>query len=377
MAYDIGWTGIVSGTDDGDAVEDKLTNSFTLTETALNELEAATIANAADIVLVEDRVTVLEAPKDFVLLNPQVTPPTGHIVGRIYFDDTAGTTKIQGGISGVEVEVGHGEHIHVVNNTGVLIPKGTACRHNGVAAGKVQVVPALADTFDNARVFGLAAADIAATQGTEGALVTSGEIKDMDTNGLPTGVPLYLSDTVAGTYSTTIPDIVSQVGGAITADSLTGRFYVQTINNSNLPTVLGGMQGQTVGNDTYSLTTTAQDIDNYLAETAVVMSVDILTGIITLSNTGNYRMHFTADISFISSTSTRSVAVEFYDNTGANIEFTYTKNIPRDATEDSFSFSFPFADVADQEYKMRIKSSVAMDVTFEDISFDVQSISII
>lgn len=331
--------------------------------------------NTSDIATNTSDIITLQGPKDYVRLTPQVTPLSPHVIGQIYFDEDSGTTRIQGGIPGVEVEVGHGEHIHVVNNTGAIIPKGAACRHDGVASGKVQAALAIATSFDNARVFGLASQEIGI--GDDGALTTSGEIRDMDTNGLPVGIPLYLSDTNAGEYTSTIPGIVSQVGGAITADAITGRFYVQTINNSNLPTVLGGVQGQTVGNDTYTLTGTPQDINDYALTETIVMGVDALNGVLTLSNTGNYRMHFTADISFTSLTSTRSVIVEFYDITNTTSIFGYTKNIPRDATEDSFSFNIPFSSVLGTEYKMRVYASTTMDVTFEDISFDIESINII
>ena len=65
------------------------------------------------------------------------------------------------------------------------------------------------------------------------------------------------------------------------------------------------------------------------------------------------------------------------DLTDTLIEFTYAKSIPRDATDDSFSFSFPFSEVAGNQYKMRVRSDVAISVTFNDVSFDLQSISIV
>jgi len=112
------------------------------------------------------------------------------------------------------------------------------------------------------------------------------------------------------------------------------------------------------------------------SKTEVVNTAVLATGIITVSNNGNYRLHFTADISFASTTSTRTVYVELYDVTGAAIVYTYSKNIPRDATTDGFSFSWPFAALASGQYKMRIRSSVAINVTFTSISFDITSVSI-
>lgn len=307
--------------------------------------------------------------------TPQSTPPS-HLEGQMFYDETSETMRIQGPFSGVSVALGHGMHIHVENNSGALIEKGMAVRQSGVVDGKVQIVKALADTFLHARMFGVVSADIA--DGTEGAVTTFGEITDLDTSALPTGVPLYLSDTVAGTYTSTAPDIISRVGGALTAVA-SGVLFVSIINNKNTPAVFGGMQGQVdngLGVGVYDLTTTAQDIGDYDTSSTVVVTVDKSTGEITLPNDGGYRMHFTAAISFSSISSTRSITVELYDVTGTTIHFSYVKNIPRDATEDSLSFSWPIDEITDNVHKMRIKASTTMTVTFDDVSFDIESISI-
>ena len=391
MAISTMWTNFLNG-DTGLSIRNKL-NSFntniladmistegrvTSGESRITAAEADIIANDGDITALDGRITVneadilaLEGPQDKLQFTPQVTPPA-HIEGQVYYNDAKEEFRLQGPFAGVEIPVGHGEHIHVINNTGAILTKGTACRHNGVAAGEVQVVPAIADSFVNARVLGVVAEDIAI--GARGALITSGEIDDIDTASLPTGQPLYLSDTVAGTYTTTIPDIVTQVGGAITADALTGRFYVKIINNRNLPTVLSGLKGLTV--PSVPLTTVAQDITGYVTAEEVVMLADPITGILTLSNDGYYRTTITADITFPSATSTRTIYVEVYDVTGVSILFNYTKNIPRDATEDAFSFSYPFTGTADNEYKLRVRASTAFTVAVADVTFDIQSINI-
>ena len=306
--------------------------------------------------------------------TPQVTPPA-HIEGQQYYDSDRQSMIIQGPYTGVDVRVGHGMHTHVINNTGATIEKGMACRHNGVdILGNVQVTKALADSFVNAIIFGVASGDI--LDGEQGAITTFGEIESLDTSAVASGVPLYLSDTVPGTWTATAPDIVSRVGGATVADATTGVLFVSIINNDNIPTVFGGLQGQTLGNETYSLTAVVQDIINYETETSVVVLLDALNGTIQLPNTGEYRVHFTASITFPTSTSTRTVFVELYDVTGAAIHFTYSKNIPRDATTDALGFSWPIAEAVDNVHKMRIYSDVAIDVTFDEISFDIQSVSI-
>lgn len=386
MAISTTWVNFLNGAT-GAAIRSAL-NTFNTniladvvaTEGRVGIAEPKIATNTSNITALDTRVTTaesdivaLEADPETLQFTPLAVAPT-HSEAQVYYDSNEGTFKAQGPISGVEVAIGHGMHVHVVNNSGVTIEKGMAVRHNGVAAGVPQVVKALADTFDNARIFGVAAQDI--LTGTAGAIQTFGEIVNLDTSAVPAGVPLYLSDTVAGTWSATAPDVVSRVGGALTSDALTGRLFVDVINNKSLPTVLGGLQGQTPGNETYSLTTTVQDIDNFLISESIILSVDALTGVLTLPNDGNYRMNFAASLAFTSAITTRSVTFEFYDITDTLIEFSYVKNIPRDATQDSLSFSFPFPESAGNQYKMRVKASTAMDITFSSISFDIESTNI-
>lgn len=302
----------------------------------------------------------------------KVTTAPTYAEGDSYYHD--GVLNVMGESSDVILKVGREMQMIVENNSGAAIPKGRAVRQVNVVAGKIQITLAKADTFDNARILGITTHEIADTQ--SGVLTTFGEIINLDTAGISEGVPLYLSDTVAGTFTETAPAIISRVGGVTVADAVTGKLFVYIINNKNLPSVFGGMQGQTAGDETYSLTTSAQDIINYETEKEVVVTANPLTGEIALPNDGDYRMHFTAAISFTSVSSTRSVTLELYDVTGAEIHFPYVKNIPRDATEDSLSFSWAMDEVAGRVHKMRIKASTAMDVTFDAISFDIESISI-
>jgi len=353
------WQTLVDLVSTGQDASDMFDTAFSNIDGAIDQIDT----NVTDIIALKNPAKI---PFD-----PQETPPE-HLEGQMYYDPVKGTMRIQGPVAGITVAVGHGMHIHVENNSGALIEKGMAVRQDSVVAGKIQIVKAQADTFLHARMFGIAQADIADEK--EGAVATFGEITDLDTSGLPAGVPLYLSDTVAGTYTSTAPDIISRVGGVTVSDE-SGTLFVSIVNNKNTPTVFGGMKGQS-GTGVYSLTTTAQDITDYDTSDTVVMAVDKPNGTITLSNDGKHRIHFTSAISFASSSQTRSITIELYDVTGAEIHFPYIKNIPKDATEDSLSFDFPIDEVTGTVHKIRIKASTNMDITFESIVFDIQSISI-
>ena len=292
----------------------------------LNLNENGLKAVTDEAILHAQKIADLEAPI-FTPYVPQATAPV-YVDGQVYYDDPSGTFAVQGKYPDVTLNMGREMHMEVINNTVDIIPNGYACRHSGTSNGIPEVELAIATSFDNARIMGVATHAIGV--GEKGIITTFGEVHDVDTSLITPGVPLYLSDTIAGTWTETAPTIVSRVGGALTSTA-DGTLFVFIINNSNIPTIFGGMQGQTAGNETYSVTTTAQDIINYNTEKEVVVAVDALTGQITLPNIGAYRANFTASISFSSLSSTRSVTLELYDVTNTAIIYSYPKNIPRDA----------------------------------------------
>lgn len=306
---------------------------------------------------------------DYARLNPVATPPA-HVAGQFYYSSTTGTFNIQGPYAGIEVSPGHGEHLHVVNNSGATIPAGSAVRIAGASGGIPQIVLAQANSFANANVAGVTVLDV--PNGTETAIAISGVIS-LDTSLLSIGGPYYLSATTPGAYTTTAPAIRTEVGGVLVS-AVDGKFRTDIKVNEVTPTVLGILNGQTT--PLYSVTTTPQNIVEYSTSKEVVTTANITTGAITLPNNGSYRANITAEIAFPSATSTRNITIELYETTGAIIHFSYVKNIPRDATEDSFSFSWPLEEVAGNAHVLRIKSNVAIDITFTSLSFDIESIVI-
>jgi len=304
---------------------------------------------------------------------PQNVAPT-HIEGQVYYNNVTKSFGFQGPFSGIEVKAGHEIHMHVINNSGALIEAGMAVKITGVSVGGIPTIEkAQANSFLNARVRGITVQ--AVNNGAETAITTFGEIDNINTLGIATGVPLYLSETVAGTYTATAPAIKSVIGGSLVASATVGKLFVTITNNQNIPTVLAALQGQSTGG-LYSLTTTAQDLVNFASKKEVVTTANITTGVITLPANGDYKVTVTASITFPSSTSTRSVTFEVYDATSSTIQFSYVKNIPRDATEDGLSFSWAINKTAANTQKIRVKSSIAIDVTFTNVSYDITSISI-
>lgn len=317
-----------------------------------------------------DAIIVLNTPPDYADLNPVPVSPA-HNEGRFFYNSSTGTMDIMGPYNGIIVSPGHGEHLHVVNNSGSLIEAGMAVRIAGVAGGIPQIVLAQADTFENARVVGITVLDIPDT--TESAVAVSGVIS-FDTSLLAPAGPYYLSDTVPGTYTKTAPAIRTQIGGVLVSDATLGKFRVDIAINQITPAVLGGMKGLDI--PLYNVTAITQDIVGYTITREVVTTVNATTGEITLPSNGDYRVHFTASITFPSAITTRTIYLELYDVTNTEIHYTYKYNVPRDATEASLSFNWTLDELANNVHKMRVRSNVDITTTFDDISFDIESISI-
>ena len=86
-----------------------------------------------------------------------------------------------------------------------------------------QIVLAQANTFANANVVGLTVIDV--PNATATAIAVNGVVA-LDTSLLAAGGPYYLSATTPGAYTTTAPAIITEIGGVLVSDALTGKFRV-------------------------------------------------------------------------------------------------------------------------------------------------------
>lgn len=293
-----------------------------------------------------------------------------YINGQLFYSE--GVLKFMGEFSDVTLNIGRELHMGVINNTGVLIPQGSVCRFDGLSGGIPQIALALADIFTNAEVLGVTTHDI--PNSSTGILTKLGRVK-MNTLGLPSGVPLYLSSTIAGGLTPTPPDIVSQVGGVLVVDAIDGQIEVLIQNNKAIPTILGLLQGQ-AGTGIYNVTAVAQPINDFFLEGSIVMGTDKVNGTISTPTEGLYNGTFTASMSFPTSVNTRTIYMEVFETVTVGVMFTLPFSIPRDTTETSTSFSAKFLVSAGSIYQIRIRSSVNMTITFQDIVTDMESVKI-
>lgn len=312
---------------------------------------------------------------EHIKLKP--TDHTNHVEvdGNLYYDEVTKSFSFKNDIEDVPLHIGETMLLRVVNNSGSVIPKGAACRHNGVVGGFPQVELALADNFTHAAILGAATTSIGI--GDQGYLTFSGAIRNMNTSALPEGAPVYLSDTEAGGYTTTPPAIATQVGGVLFSDATDGVFQINIRRNINLPNTIGFLQGQVAAS--ISLTTASQNIVNYVTEGGLVMDTELTTGIINTMYGGTYRANFT--FSGINATERSTIFWELYNETTDEVLYTYYNYFSREQGSPSelpisTSFSFPFKVVGNNALRIRARGSDNFTVDIDEMSFDIESVRI-
>jgi hypothetical protein len=128
------------------------------------------------------------------ILNGKFDVPTGDTTQYIAGDGTLITFPVAGQAGTLVREV--------KNTTGATLIKGTIVYINGANGNKPTVAKALATSdATSAQTFGFLQTDIA--NNAVGYAVAMGDLIGLDTSGITEGTQLYLSSTVAGTYTTT------------------------------------------------------------------------------------------------------------------------------------------------------------------------------
>lgn len=167
------------------------------------------------------------------------TPTVGSFEeGKIFYDATNKTVSAM--IAGdVTLQIGQESHVLVYNDTGVTIPNGSVVRTTGVNGGMQTIGLAQADTPQNSLVLGMATQDI--LDGNSGLITTRGVVRDLNTSTYTTNFPLYLSPTVPGgvtqTMPTSVSDYVVEVGRTLDVGA-SGSIYINLSSNTRLADLL-------------------------------------------------------------------------------------------------------------------------------------------
>ncbi len=256
------------------------------------DINTADIAAIAPIVGTNTTdITALQAPEKIDFNDMSGSEPTWK-KGQIYYAN--GKLNVDTDFNNVTLQIGEEQHITVYNNSGATLLNGKVVRYAGTASGYPAVELSQADTFDHAKDIGVLTMDI--PHGQTGILTMFGLVRGLDLSAFSDGDRLYVSETIAGGYTTTAPDIASVAGIVFSNDAVDGAMFVSPQPHIVLPTVLAFMSGGTIG--TTSITAAYQDVGNYSGHGNVVMDYDAASGTITVPSTGIYSITINLNVAF-------------------------------------------------------------------------------
>ncbi len=149
--------------------------------------------------------------------------------GTTYWDIDDNTLAVI--MNGTVLKVGEDQYYPVKNQTGVLIPKGTAVRFAGTlgSSGRLLIAPFIADgSVPSTRFMGVTSEDI--DNGADGKVMWFGRIRGINTNSFNEGDILYASTTTSGGFQTTIPTApnnIVEVCAVINKSASNGIIFVR------------------------------------------------------------------------------------------------------------------------------------------------------
>jgi len=174
-----------------------------------------------------------------VLFTPQTAPT--HERGRVYFDDVNDCISFMDSITGTSVQVGYEVLMRARNNTGATITNGSVVYISGAIGQNSTVALAQANTLPTSEIIGIATHNIA--NNTVGKICVFGLVNDFNTSSFTDGQMLYLSASVAGGLTSTIPEspnFVVNLGVVEHAHPTQGKILVRPqkalANNNSLGT---------------------------------------------------------------------------------------------------------------------------------------------
>lgn len=233
------------------------------------------------------------ATPTYIDFNNSVANPA-YQEGRVFYDETQKALSYYNEVDGVTVNLGQEMLVRVFNNTGADIFNGEVCYLSGGADDFPEVELAQADNDATSQsTLGMATADI--PDQTYGYICTSGLVHDLDTSAYTVGQPVYLSATVAGGLTDTLPlqpnyDIV--VGYVTASDATVGTIYVHI---DKLPWFPNGEIRLTAASTNLPTTPTVWTAPSVITQQGI--SYDNATGVLTINVSGSFTLSHTLNCS--------------------------------------------------------------------------------
>jgi hypothetical protein len=169
-------------------------------------------------------------------VNTRVNTPILQITGGIGTQGTMSWNADEETVdliqNGSILPLGQRLEIHVKNQTGATIPKGSAVRAAGTlgASGRILIAPMIADGSIEAKYF-LGITNETIQKGEDGKVITFGKIDSLNTAAYAEGQTLWVSATTAGAFVTTrpvAPNLDLEVAIVINSSVNNGTIFVRS-----------------------------------------------------------------------------------------------------------------------------------------------------
>jgi hypothetical protein len=151
-----------------------------------------------------------------------------YVAGRVFYDSATDALSFYNAESDVALQIGEENWVKVRNETGSTITNGNIVYLNGSSSGFPLIVKAIATAESSSMVIGVVTHDI--ENNSNGYVTTFGLVRSLNTSTFSGGDIIYLSDTVAGSITTTKPDSktewVVRIGVIGAVDVANGTFHV-------------------------------------------------------------------------------------------------------------------------------------------------------
>lgn len=203
--------------------------SIAIANTAVSGLGTMSTQNANAVAITGGTITSTTLTSNTVSNNLQFTPTTAptYAEGVVFYDSTAHTLNYYNENSQMSVNIGQEQIVRVRNQTGAQINNGTVVYVNGATGNTPTIAKAIATSFATSDIIGVATTDIA--DNGFGYVTISGLVNGIDTSAFTDGQAVFLSPTVAGTFTTTEPSNPNysvQVGVITRANPSNGTLLV-------------------------------------------------------------------------------------------------------------------------------------------------------
>lgn len=242
-------------------------------------------------------VTISDTGSISGVINENFTPgaaPT-YLEGRVFYDSTANTLCYYNDNSQMTLNIGQENVVRVRNQTGATLNNGTVVYINGATGNTPTVNKAIATSFATSDIIGVLTTDI--SNNGFGYATTTGLVNGLNLSAFAEGDSVFLSDTVAGTFTTTEPvrpNYSIQVGVVLRANPSVGTLLVSiqivSVEAQHIINTLSVSQGGT-GQTTYTNgqlligNTTGNTLTKSTLTAGTSIGIANGTGSITITNT--------------------------------------------------------------------------------------------